>query len=127
MVDIDKKLKKQFGDKNAFDVPENYFDEFSAKMMAQIEEEEAKVELPEISAWTRFKPYVYMAASFVALFLIARQVIPTQEPQEQVIAEETNIIVSDDYDVLYSQIDEYSLVEFAIEEDIPSLVATDEE
>lgn len=126
MVDIDHKLKKKFGESTPFEVPENYFDEFSAKMMAQIEDEKVEEIESEVSSWTKLKPYLYMAASFIILFLIARQVVPTQEEQS-IIAEETNIVVSDDYDVLYSQIDEYSLVEFAIEEEISSLVATDEE
>ena len=126
MVDIDKKLKEQFGTNTPFEVPENYFDEFSAKMMDKVEQEEVALDGDVITPWTKMKPYFYMAASFIALFFIARQVIPSHE-EAHVVAEETNIIISDDYDVLYSQIDEYSLVEFAIEEDIPSLGMDDDE
>lgn len=121
MVEIDKKIKEESGSRIPFEVPEGYFDSFEAKIMGQIEEEV----VAHVTAWERSKPYIYMAASFLVLFFIGRQVIPDSKTKTTPNIVETNIIVSDDYDVIYSQIDEYALVEFALEENIDGFISTD--
>lgn len=123
MVEIDTNLKENNGSRLPFEVPKDYFDSFEAKMMSQIE----PYEHSSVSAWDRLKPYAYMVASFLVLFFVGRQVMPDEEVAKVNSVVETNIIVSDDYDVIYSQIDEYALVEFALEENIDGFTTSDSE
>ena len=62
----EKDLIKRYGKKQAFKVPEGYFENFAEDLMRKLPEKEIKA--PEkISTWTRVKPWVYMAAMFVGL------------------------------------------------------------
>lgn len=54
-------------DKNPFRVPENYFEEFTEKIMTQLPEKEF-VAPHKITIWEKVKPWVYMAAMFAGLF-----------------------------------------------------------
>jgi flagellar basal body-associated protein FliL len=52
--------------KTGFTVPENYFEDFSAKMMQQLPEKESKV----IPLFARRKAWMYAAAAVVVLALV---------------------------------------------------------
>ncbi|WP_300727738.1 hypothetical protein [uncultured Bacteroides sp.] len=69
----ENELLKKYGNKNPYKVPEGYFSEFADKLMEQLPEKEV-TETPKISAWTRMKPWVYMAAMFVGLMFTVRMV-----------------------------------------------------
>ncbi len=58
---LDNELKIQTG----FTVPENYFENFSAKMMQQLPENEPKI----ISIYARKKTWMYAAAAVLVLAL----------------------------------------------------------
>ncbi len=60
-------IKKHYGNSQPFKVPENYFEQFSAKMMEGLPEKEKEKEAretPVISMWGRVKPVFYIAAMF---------------------------------------------------------------
>lgn len=52
---------------NPFKVPENYFEQFAEKMMAQLPEKEFAPPR-KVTMWEKVKPWVYMAAMFAGLF-----------------------------------------------------------
>ena len=65
-TDILDKLGKDPG----FKVPENYFEEFNQKMIDSLPEVTiTDVEKPT-SLWIKARPFVYMAAMFVGVFLM---------------------------------------------------------
>ena len=57
------KLLQECGNKNPFTVPENYFEEFAAGM-------DARVTSNQVTLKRLVKPWMYMAAMFVGLFLM---------------------------------------------------------
>lgn len=59
------KLDKEPKIKTGFTVPENYFEDFSAKMMQNLPKNEPKI----ISIFARKKTWIYAAASVIALVL----------------------------------------------------------
>lgn len=64
MKNLDE-IKKHYGNSQPFKVPENYFEQFSAKMMDGLPgKENVEKKTPVISMWSRVKPYVYIAAMF---------------------------------------------------------------
>lgn len=65
-LDILDKLGKEPG----FKVPENYFEEFNKQMFSSLPEVEiTDVEKPA-TLWVRVRPFIYMAAMFVGVFLM---------------------------------------------------------
>lgn len=59
-------------------VPEGYFDDLEARIMAHLPEEAPAEELavPSVSLWTRLRPIAYLAAMFVSMNLIFRAFSP---------------------------------------------------
>lgn len=63
-------LKERYGTDPGFRVPEGYFEKLHGEIMDKLPaypEVERKVEL---SLWQRLKPYVYLAAMFVGIWLM---------------------------------------------------------
>ena len=55
-------------DKNPFKVPENYFAQFNEEIMNRLPEKE--IVMPRtVPIWDKVKPWVYMAAMFVGLYI----------------------------------------------------------
>lgn len=61
-------LKEIDKTKNPFKVPENYFAQFNEEIMNRLPEKEIVVPKP-VSMWHKAKPWVYLAAMFVGLYL----------------------------------------------------------
>ncbi|WP_352422505.1 hypothetical protein [Proteiniphilum sp.] len=62
------KLEEIDKTKNPFKVPENYFAQFNQEIMNRLPEKEIVVPEP-VSMWDRAKPWVYLAAMFVGLYI----------------------------------------------------------
>lgn len=62
------KLEEIGKDKNPFKIPENYFAQFNEDMMARLPEKEIVAPQP-VSLWDKVKPWVYLAAMFVGLYV----------------------------------------------------------
>lgn len=62
------KLEEISKAENPFKVPENYFAQFNEEIMNRLPEKEIVVPEP-ISMWDRAKPWVYLAAMFVGLYI----------------------------------------------------------
>ena len=60
----------KIGNKNPYQVPENYFEELTSRIMVQLPQ---KVEEnSQLSLWERVKPWVYMAAMFIGIALMIK-------------------------------------------------------
>ncbi len=67
-------LLKRCGTENPFTVPEGYFEHFTEQLMEKLPEREAQP-APQLTLWTRVKPWVYMAAMFCGLMLSVRMFV----------------------------------------------------
>ncbi len=59
---------KEIDKSNPFTVPENYFAQFNKEIMNRLPEKEYAPPQP-VTLWDRVKPWVYMAAMFVGLYI----------------------------------------------------------
>ncbi len=69
--DILSKINHQSG----MTVPAGYFDEFHARMIASLPQQEWETTQPRIlpkSFWARVRPYVYMAAMFMGIWCMMK-------------------------------------------------------
>lgn len=66
----DNHILDKLGKDSGFKVPENYFEQFNQKMLDSLPEITiTDVEKPT-SLWIKARPFVYMAAMFVGVFLM---------------------------------------------------------
>lgn len=65
-------LNKKYGKDAGFKVPEGYFDDLQRKIIAELPSYPAKPSKPDLSAWQRMKPYVYLAAMFAGIWLMMK-------------------------------------------------------
>ncbi|MFA6912800.1 MAG: hypothetical protein WCQ61_06755, partial [Proteiniphilum sp.] len=54
--------------KNPFKVPENYFALLNEEIMSRLPEKEY-VAPPPVTLWEKVKPWVYMAAMFIGIYI----------------------------------------------------------
>lgn len=62
--------------KNPFKVPENYFSQFNEEIMNRLPEKEVK-KAPSVSLWSKVKPWVYIAAAIIGVYLIVQVAVGT--------------------------------------------------
>lgn len=62
------KLTEIEKNENPFKVPENYFAQFNEEIMNRLPEKE-RVKPRTVPIWDKVKPWVYMAAMFVGLYI----------------------------------------------------------
>ncbi len=63
------KLKEIDKTKTPFKVPENYFAQFNEEIINRLPEREI-IKPQVITMWDRVKPWVYMAAMFVGMYVV---------------------------------------------------------
>lgn len=71
MKDILTKVNRNDG----MAVPDGYFDDFAAKMMASLPEKEWEKPTPKVmprSFWQKVRPYVYLAAMFMGVWCMMK-------------------------------------------------------
>lgn len=124
MKEEDKLLKK-LGTDNPFSVPEGYFENLTSEIMNKLPEKETTTfETKEPTMWERFKPWVYMAAMFVAAALIIQVASYNPNPFEEtptLSADAETEIVSDeylDYALNQAMFDDYSLYVYLSEANV---------
>jgi hypothetical protein len=54
--------------KNPFKVPENYFETLNEEIMSRLPEKEF-VAAPPVTMWEKVKPWVYLAAMFIGIYV----------------------------------------------------------
>ena len=110
-------ILQQIDCKSGFKLPENYFDNLTEKVMAQLPEIERE-EPAAVTLWQRCKPWVYMAAMFAGMSLLVKTFIPAAESpagKAETAMTETVDDTTDDY-ILYTCINDYAIYEYLSEE-----------
>lgn len=65
-------LKQKYGSDTGFRVPEGYFEELNKRILSELPPyKEAPKSVP-LSMWQRVKPYVYLAAMFVGIWIMMK-------------------------------------------------------
>ena len=67
----------KIGNRNPFQVPENYFEELTSQIMTQLPKK--VVDKPHVSVWDKVKPWAYMAAMFVGIALMVKVFVKAPE------------------------------------------------
>lgn len=80
-------LLKKIGKEQPFKVPEGYFENLTSEVMNKLPEKE-KVTYKEepVTAWTRMKPFLYLAAMFIGAALIIRVASTDYKPMAEDVA-----------------------------------------
>lgn len=75
-------ILKKCGKGNPFIVPEGYFQQFTSNLMDHLPEKQEEVftQTRKVSMMVRFKPLMYLAASFVGLLLMIKALIFVTAP-----------------------------------------------
>lgn len=63
-------LKEKYGTRTGFRVPEGYFEELNAKILADLPPYKEAPKAVRLSMWQRVKPYVYLAAMFAGIWMM---------------------------------------------------------
>ncbi|WP_294079713.1 hypothetical protein [Proteiniphilum sp. UBA5384] len=72
------KLKEIDKTKSPFKVPENYFAQFNEEIMNRLPEREIVIPEP-VSMWDKAKPWVYLAAMFIGLYITINFLVKTPD------------------------------------------------
>jgi hypothetical protein len=106
------KLENEPKIKTGFTTPENYFEDFSAKMMLQLPRKDPKI----ISLFARRKTWIYTAAAFVVLALT----IPVYNHFYS-IPTEIDDVTLENYIAYHSTVSDEDLVNLLDEKDIQKM------
>ncbi len=99
------KIKKE----NPFQVPEHYFDDFSARLQAKIDAENAVDTKHENRFIHYLKPVLGLAAGFALIFLLVQWPLKTFVPNTRTASSTNDTELSDmDYETMVEGIDENS-------------------
>lgn len=63
-------LKEKYGTRTGFRVPEGYFEELNAKILADLPPHKEAPKAVRLSMWQKVKPYVYLAAMFAGIWMM---------------------------------------------------------
>lgn len=87
MKSENSKILEKLGKNPGFKVPENYFDDFNAKLMDSLPEVKITEE-EKPSLWVRVRPFIYMAAMFAGVWLMMNvsSIIKTTATGDQRVA-----------------------------------------
>src|SRR5690554_7683831 len=83
---------KEIDKGNPFTVPENYFAQFNEEIMNRLPEKEY-VPPRQVSLWDKVKPWVYMAAMFVGLYVT----INFLTKQNETVGTSENVAIETNY------------------------------
>ena len=104
--------------KSGFQIPENYFDSLSEKVMNQLPKEEPKV----VSLWDRNKRWIYSAAAVLVLSLTIPLANQFQSTSTEVATTETNEI--ENYLAYHASLSDEEIIKLLDKEDIAEIEVT---
>jgi len=114
-------LLRKVGTKNPFNVPDNYFEDFTQNLMDRLPEKEPMPPMQEITLWQRVKPWIYMAAMFCGIMLSVRVFVGEPQKDEFPITQaEAESLPDEEWEIMMDMtlIDDYSLYQFLTDADI---------
>lgn len=80
---------------NPFTVPENYFAQVKEEIMNRLPEKEYTAPQP-VSLWDRVKPWVYMAAMFVGLYITINFLTNNTANDDQASLQEATVFTAEE-------------------------------
>ena len=104
--------------KSGFQIPENYFDTLSEKVMNQLPKEEPKV----VSLWDRNKRWIYSSAAILVLSLTIPLANQFQSTSSEVATTETNEI--ENYLAYHASLSDEEIIKLLDKEDIAEIEVT---
>ncbi|GEC79165.1 hypothetical protein [Flavobacterium aquatile] len=104
--------------KSGFQIPDNYFDTFSEKVMNQLPTEEPKI----ISLWDRNKRWVYSVAAILVLSLTIPLANQFQSTTTEIATTETNEI--ENYLAYHASLSDEEIIKLLDKEDIAEIEIT---
>jgi len=102
-MDKERILLKDIPKVDPFKVPEGYFENFTNGIMSQLPDVEHEDSI-NINLWQRVRPWVYMAAMFMGIFLMIRLFVdsPAQQRIKNYASGGLNLTSSSDIDDFYN-------------------------
>lgn len=110
-------LKEKYGTATGYRVPDGYFEELNASIMASLPAYPEKPRAVRLSAWQRVKPYVYLAAMFAGIWVMMKMFHTVSMADRLTLDNPPEAIVqafeTDDFDImpLYSPASDLELEE----------------
>lgn len=120
MKEEDSILRK-IGTKNAFRVPDGYFEHLTSEVMNRLPEKETViVKSQEPTTWERMRPWLYMAAMFIGAALIIRVASSDRLPSaDRMAADDTETEMEYIHTAMdNSMLDDYSLYVFLADSEV---------
>ena len=112
-------ILRKVGTKNPFQVPDQYFEDFTQELMSKLPEKEPLLLSSEPTFWQRVKPWVYMTAMFCGIMLSVRIFVgePKQEETFPITQAEAELIADEDWESLMRRAftDDYETYQFLTE------------
>lgn len=82
-------IREQAGKENPFKVPEGYFESLTKQVMNQLPDIPQAAPVSEPTSWQKIKPWIYMAAMFIAILLPVRLMMEHTDALSQKTAAQT--------------------------------------
>ena len=110
----ESKILDKLGKNPGFKVPENYFNDFNAKLLESLPEVKITEEVKP-TMWVRVRPFIYMAAMFAGVWLmmnifsIGKSSASSEQRAAQIsagVAVEKNADELINYDSVYMEMEE---------------------
>lgn len=111
-------LLRKVGTKNPFNVPDNYFEDFTQNLMDRLPEKEPMPPMQEITLWQRVKPWIYMAAMFCGIMLSVRVFVGEPQKDEFPITQaEAESLPDEEWENIIRRtlLDDYAIYEYLTE------------
>lgn len=114
-------ILEKAGGKTGYTVPENYFDNVRAKIMANLPEY-PKQEAPKLTVWQRVRPYLYMAAMFAGIWCMMKviHIMSTPDLSIENPPEAVAVAMADANHYDWMDVEEENSDSFELEEDLSS-------
>ena len=109
-------ILQKVGKGNPFRVPDQYFEDFTRKLMEQLPEKEPMPYMSEPTLWQKVKPWIYMAAMFFGIMLSVRVFVgtPQKESLPGIHANDMEDIDEEDWEIIIDNVmmDDYTMYQY---------------
>lgn len=109
-------ILQKAGTGNPFNVPDQYFEDFTRKLMEQLPEKEPMPSMSAPTFWQQVKPWIYMAAMFCGIMLSVRIFVgePNKEQFPSINAKEVESIADEDWEIIIDRtlMDDYTMYRY---------------
>lgn len=100
--------------KNPFLVPDDYFDNLEDTVMENIKQKEGNFKVPVLKV---LKPYLYMAAGFLLIFMVGKTILTNSDVSSDVLTV-NELTTDEEMDLIYSEVDDFTITNYLLENDL---------